>query len=429
MNKRHRIVILGGGFAGLCATQELRSADADVTLIDRRNFHLFQPLLYQIATGSLSPADVCSPLRAVLSSQANARVLMGEATAIDPAVREIALRSGETIPYDTLIVALGSETSYFGHDAWREHAPCLKGIEDATEMRRRIFTAFETAELEGVLDSSPWLSFVIVGGGPTGVELAGALSEIARKTLREDFRSIHPEFAQITLLDHSPRLLPALSPNLAEKAEAALLGLGVRVRCGVLVTNIDENGVQMQLPDGTVTQLRSKTVLWAGGVSMPAIVRDLAAATGALTERGRIKVQPDLTIPNHPEIFVAGDIAALQRPDGTWLPGVAQVAMQQGTYAARVIKSRLKNAATPPAFAYSDRGDMAVIGRASAVAKVFGLELWGWPAWLVWLFIHLMYLVEFQNRVVVFVRWGFQYLTFSRGSRLITGGDNRKSLL
>jgi NADH dehydrogenase len=263
---------------------------------------------------------------------------------------------------------------------------------------------------------------VIVGGGPTGVELAGALSEIARKTLRDDFRSIHPDRAQLMLVDQSPRLLPAFSEKLAGKAEAALLRLGVRVRCGVRVTAIDADGVDIQLPGGGTTRIGAKTVLWAGGVAVPQILRDVAIATGAPTDpRGRILVLPDLTIPGHPEIFVAGDTAALKRADGSWLPGVAQVAMQQGKYVGKVIRLRLRQEAEAGPFVYSDRGDMAVIGRASAVANVFGVELWGWPAWLVWLFIHLMYLVEFQSRVVVLIRWAFQYVAFRRGARLITG--------
>lgn len=420
----HKLVVLGGGFAGLSAVRTLSDSPVDITLIDRRNFHLFQPLLYQVATGSLSPGEISTPLRAVFSNQRNVRVLMGEAQAIDPSARVVTLSEGTQVEYDTLIVAVGSTTSYFGHNEWSVHAQCLKSIEDATEMRRRIFTAFENAELEGASGNSPWLNFVIVGGGPTGVELAGALSEIARKTLKEDFRSIRPEQSQLILIDQSPHILPAFSERISAKAERALLKLGVQVRCGVRVTAIDEHGVKLQRADGTPAEIPARTVLWAGGVAVPQIVHQLQRATEAPADpRGRIQVLPDLTIPGHPEIFVAGDIAALPRPDGALLPGVAQVALQQGHYVGAVIRERLLGHRAPGPFRYSDRGDMAVIGRAYAVAKIFGVEVWGWLAWLVWLFIHLMYLVEFQNRIIVFVRWAFQYLTFSRGARLITGPD------
>jgi NADH dehydrogenase len=416
-------VVLGGGFAGLNAVRALRSSPAQITLIDRRNFHLFQPLLYQVATGSLAPGEISSALRAIFGRQQNVRVLLGEVAEIDPGARAVTLTGGMRVEYDSLVIAAGSVTSYFGHDEWKKYAQCLKSIEDATEMRRRIFTAFEKAELEGTGDHSPWLTFVIVGGGPTGVELAGALSEIARKTLKNDFRSIRPEQAQLILVDQAPRLLPAFSPYLADKAERALIRLGVRVRCGVKVTGIDENGVQIERADGTATEIPAKTVLWAGGVAVPQIIRELARVTGAPVERGRIAVLPDLTIPGYPEILVAGDSAALRNARGNWLPGVAQVALQQGRYAGTVIRRRLLGQPPPKPFAYSDRGDMAVIGRASAVARLFGVEVSGWFAWLVWLFIHLINLVNFQSRIVVFVRWAFQYVTFQRGARLITGVD------
>ena len=417
----HKIVVLGGGFAGLSAVRALQSADAEITLVDRRNFHLFQPLLYQVATGSLSPSEISSPLRSIFSKQRNVRVLLGEAMQIDAAARTVTLSEGTVLPYDTLLVAAGSVTSYFGHDEWAPYAQCLKSIEDATEMRRRIFTAFENAELEGTT-RSPWLTFVIVGGGPTGVELAGALSEIARKTLKDDFRSIRPEMAQLILVDQAPRVLPALSEHLSAKAEAALLALGVRVRCGLRVTNIDADGVKLVHADGKGLEIPAKTVLWAGGVAVPLIVKELVRATGtAVDKRGRPEVLPDLTVPGHPEIFVAGDTAGLGQ-----LPGVAQVALQQGSYVGKVLAARLRSRAVPGPFHYADRGDMAVIGRAAAVARVFGYELSGFPAWFVWAFIHILYLIEFQSRIIVVVRWAFQYLTFSRGARLITGSDHDK---
>lgn len=417
----HKVVILGGGFAGLRVARALRSSDADVTLIDRRNFHLFQPLLYQVATGSLSPSEISSPLRSVLRSQKNVRVLLGEASHIDAESRIVALSGGARFQYDTLVVAAGCVTSYFGHDNWRPYAQSLKSIEDSTEMRRRIFTAFERAELEGATGQhSPWMTFVIVGGGATGVELAGALSEIARKTLKDNFRSIHPEMAQLILVDRGPRLLSGFSERLAMKAEKALLHLGVRVRCGLAVTNIDGDRVELQRADGSTFEIPCKTVLWAGGVAVPQICLELQRATAAPVDRmGRIQVCPDLTVPGHPDIFVPGDLAALSQ-DGLQLPGVAQVALQEGAYVGEVIRRRLARQGPPAPFHYSDRGDMAVIGRATAVANVFGVEAWGWPAWLAWALIHLFYLVEFQSRIIVFVRWAFQYLTFSRGARIIT---------
>ncbi|HEY3741620.1 MAG TPA: NAD(P)/FAD-dependent oxidoreductase [Bryobacteraceae bacterium] len=425
---RHKVLILGGGFAGLSAARALKKADADITLVDRRNFHLFQPLLYQVATGTLSPSDIAGPLRSIFSKQRNVRVLLGEARDIDAAKRVVTLADGTALEYDTLIVAAGSTTTYFGHDDWAPHAPCLKSMEDAVEMRHRIYFAFEKAELEGAEGQSPWLTFVIVGAGATGVELAGALSEIARKTLKDDFRSIHPEQSQLLIVDQAPRLLPAFSEHLAMKAEKQLLELGVRVRCGLRVTCIDSDGVKLERPDGTSFEIPSKTVLWAGGVAIPGIVKDLVHAADAPADRrGLVKVQPDLTVPNHPEIFVVGDIAFVEQEDGRGLPGVAQVAMQQGKYAGQTILRRLKAQGPLPPFQYSDRGDLAVIGRAAAVAKVFGHELWGFPAWFVWAFIHILYLIEFQSRIIVMIRWAFQYVTFSRGARLITGADHEKN--
>ncbi len=421
---RHKVVVLGGGFAGLSAVRALRDAPVDITLIDRRNFHLFQPLLYQVATGSLSPSEISSPLRSVFRYQENARVLLGEASHIDAAERVVTLRDGNEIPYDTLILAVGSVPSYFGNDEWKRAAPCLKSIEDATEIRRRIFLAFERAEVEQAEAGSAWLSFVIVGGGPTGVELAGAMSEIARKTLKDDFRSIHPESAQLTIVDAAPRLLPGFSERISAKAAKTLEKLGVRIRCSERVTAIDENGVELEHANGTRTRIPSMTVLWAGGVAMPDIVMQLARAISAPTDRrGRVEVLPDLTVPGHPEIFITGDCAALQSEKGEWLPGVAQVALQQGRYAGRLIAGRLGGKPVRTPFHYWDRGDMAVIGRAAAVAKIFGLEVWGWPAWLAWAFIHLLYLVEFQSRIIVMIRWATQYVTFNRGARLITGED------
>jgi NADH dehydrogenase len=421
---KHKVVIIGGGFAGASAVRALKSAPADITLIDGRNFHLFQPLLYQVATGSLSPSEISTPLRSIFRRQSNVRVLLGEVRGIDANSRFLTLTDGTRLDYDTLVVAVGSTTSYFGHDDWREYAHGLKSIEDATAMRGRIFTAFEHAELLGGESAAAWLTFVIVGGGPTGVELAGALSEIARKTLKDDFRSIRPEQAQLILMDMAPRILTTFSERISAHAEKALVKLGVRVRCGVRVDCIDADGVSYRRPDGTAAHIPAKTVLWAGGVEVPPIAKELARAAKAPVDRkGRIEVLPDLSVPGHPEIFVTGDIAAVPNPKGGTLPGVAQVALQQGKYAGKVIRRRLEGKSAPPAFHYFDRGDMAVIGRNSAVANIRGFEMWGWPAWVVWLTIHLLYLLEFQNRLIVLLRWAFQYLTFQRGARLITRSE------
>ncbi len=424
-----RVIILGGGFGGLYAARALRHAPVEITLIDRRNFHLFQPLLYQVATGSLSPGEVTAPLRGIFSRQKNCRVLMGEAAEIDPHARRITLKDGGVFDYDSLIVSTGSKTTYFGNDAWRGCAPSLKTIEEATAIRHKILYAFEAAErADDPAERHAWLTFVIVGAGATGVELGGALGEIARHTLKHDFRHIRPQESQIFLLDGSSHVLPAYTEDLAHDAERALIHLGVQARCGVRVTAIDAHSVTFQNARGEAETIATRTVLWAGGVTVTTFGHTLAERTGAPTDRqGRILVNPDLTVPNFPEIYVVGDLATLNGKNGKPLPGVAQVAMQGGAYAAKAIVARLAepaNAAKPLApFHYFDKGDLAVIGRGSAVANIFGAHLSGWIAWLVWLFIHLMYLVQFQNRLIVFVQWGIQFMTFSRGARLITG-DN-----
>jgi NADH:ubiquinone reductase (H+-translocating) len=425
MTLKHRVLILGGGFAGLNAAQKLRGAPVEVTLIDRRNFHLFQPLLYQVATGSLSPGEISAPLRGVLSRQKNALVLLGEAADIDPNAKQVKLRDGAAFAYDSLIVATGSKTSYYGKDEWREFAPSLKTIEEATAIRHKILYAFEWAERSATeAEAREWLTFVIVGAGATGLELAGALAEIANETLKNDFRRINPKEARIILMEGGNRVLAAYPPDLSEKAENLVKRLGVEVMKDVMATAIDSTGVTYKRGDAT-EKLAAKTVLWAGGVTTNSFGMKLAERTKAETDRsGRIKVQPDLTVPNYPDIFVVGDLAAAQSKDSKPLPGVAQVAIQGGAYAAKAIRSRLRGKNNLPPFHYFDKGDMAVIGRAAAVANVFGLHVSGLPAWLIWLFIHLMYIVEFQNRVLVFVQWGFEYLTFSRGARLITGSGD-----
>jgi NADH dehydrogenase len=420
----HRVIILGGGFGGLYAARALRHAPVEVTLIDRRNFHLFQPLLYQVATGSLSPGEICAPLRSTLSRQKNVRVLLGEVTDVDIEARKVKLSDGGEYEYDSLIVATGSQSFYFGHDEWRNCAPSLKSVEEATAIRHKILYAFEAAEREEDDERRrAWLTFVIVGGGATGVELAGALGEIARETLKHDFRFINPKHARIVLVDGGPRLLTTLPEDLSAHAEKALTQLGVEIRTHAMVTEVDGSGVAFRHPDGRVERLAAKTVLWAGGVHVDGFGRKLAERTGAQRDRGgRLKVNPDLTLPGCAEIYVVGDLADCPAPDGKPLPGVAQVAMQGGAYAAHAIVTRLEGGELNP-FHYFDKGDLAVIGRASAVARIFGLRLHGLIAWLVWIFVHIMYLVQFQSRIMVFIQWGFLYLTFSRGARLITGKD------
>lgn len=422
MADKHRVLILGGGFGGLYAAQALRRSPVEVTILDRRNFHLFQPLLYQVATGSLSPGEVAAPLRAVLRKHKNTRVLLGEAVDIDPAAKRVLLKDGGTIEYDSLIVATGSQTAYFGHDEWRQWAPSLKSVEEATQIRHKILLAFEVAErITDPAERTAWLTFVIVGGGATGVELAGALGEIANETLKHDFRSIRPQDARIIVVDGGQRPLASYPEDLSHKAERSLLKLGAQVRTGVMVTCVDGNGVTLKTKSGS-EHIASHTVIWAAGVTASDFGRQLAKRTNAETDKpGRIKVGGELTIPDHPDIFVVGDLALRTDAQGKPLPGVAQVAMQGGAYAAKTIVKRLKGQRAVQPFHYFNKGDIAVIGRAAAVADIFGVHLSGFIAWLVWVFIHLMYIVEFQSRIVVFVQWAFLYLTFNRGARLITG--------
>jgi len=422
MPQNHRILILGGGFGGLVAAQTLKRANAQVTLIDKRNFHLFQPLLYQVATGSLSPGEIAAPLRAVLSRQKNVEVLLGEAVDLDPAAKRVVLRDGGVFPYDSLIIATGSETSYYGNDHWRDFAPSLKTVEEATAIRHKLLLAFERAERSATeAEARAWLTFVIVGAGATGLELAGALAEIARETLRHDFRRIRPEEARIILLEGGPRVLGTYPDDLSSKAEELVTRLGVEIRKNTMVIGIDSDGVSFKHAEVT-GRLVAKTILWTGGVDATKFGRRLAERTRAETDRtGKIKVLPDLTVPNFPDIFIVGDLAYVVGDHGKPVPGVAQPAIQEGHYAARVILARLARKPKVAPFHYFNKGDMAVIGRAAAVADIFGLHISGFPAWFAWLFIHLMYIVQFQSRVQVFIQWGFEYLTFSRGARLITG--------
>jgi NADH:ubiquinone reductase (H+-translocating) len=421
-NKPWKVVIVGGGFGGLSAAKRLESGSVDVTLIDRRNYHLFQPLLYQVATGSLSPGEIAYPLRGVLSRQKNARVWLGTVADIDPDSKRVFLSDGAVIPYDSLVIAAGSETSYYGHNEWQECAPGLKSIEEATAIRHKILYAFEVAErICDPVQRRAWLTFVIVGAGPTGVELSGAIAEIARQTLKKDFRSIHPDEAQIILLDGAPRVLMPFAEDLSNKASRSLAKLGVQVNCGTTVKHVDEAGLTIESGQRTHS-IAAKTVIWAGGITASPLGRILAGRTRVETDRGgRIKVKPDLTVPNYPDIYVIGDLAAAMDPNGKPLPGLAQVAMQGGTYAAKAILRKVKGQPELRPFHYFDKGSLAVIGRAAAVADVFGLRISGFLAWIVWAFIHLMYLVTFQSRLLVFFQWAIQDLTFNRSARLITG--------
>jgi NADH dehydrogenase len=417
----HRVVVLGGGFGGLYAIRALRRAPVDVTLVDRRNFHLFQPLLYQVATGSLSPGEIAAPLRAILRNQKNVRVLLGDAVDLDAENHRLILVDGET-PYDTLIVATGAQNHFFGHDEWQKLAPGLKSIEDATTIRHNLLYAFEAAEREpDPALRRAWLTFVIVGAGPTGVELSGALAEIAHDTLRHDFRSINPEESRILLLDASAHVLSSYARSLSEDAERSLIKLGVRPRTGVVVTAIDDRGVTLDTPSGR-ERIEARTVIWAAGVAPSAFGKVLAKRAGAvLDKQGHVVVDAELNIANHPEIFVIGDLA-LSEQNGKPLPGVAPVAMQQGKYAARAVVDRLSGRPVKP-FRYFNKGSLAVIGRRAGVADFGRLRFHGAIAWMLWLFVHLMYLVQFRSRVIVFIRWGFEYLTFDRGSRIITQSD------
>jgi NADH dehydrogenase len=423
----HRVVIIGGGFAGLYAAQSLGRDPVEVTLIDRRNFHVFQPLLYQVATGGLSPGEICAPLRVVLNRQKNTQVVLGEVADINVAAHEVALTGGENFPYDTLIVAAGSTHHYFGHPEWARFAPGLKTVEDATEMRTRILLAFERAEQATTPEErTALLTFVVVGGGPTGVELAGALGEISRDTLRADFRRINPAESRIFLIEGIDRLLPAYPKDLSAHAEQSLIELGVRSRLNARVTAIDANGVTMKTTEGEV-RIDARTVLWAAGVQASPLGKLLADSTGAhIDNSGRIEVAPDLSIPGHPEILVIGDLARIVQENGKQVPGVAPAAMQQGHYAARLVATRISGK-TPKPFHYFDKGNLATIGRNRAVAEIGRLHFSGYLAWLLWLFIHLLYIVEFESRILIAIQWAVSYFTFNRGARLITGEDARLS--
>jgi NADH dehydrogenase len=418
----HHVVIIGGGFGGLYAAKVLGRAPVKVTLIDKRNFHLFQPLLYQVATGGLSPGEIASPLRAVLNPYKNTWVITAEVTDIDPTQRKVIFSDGE-LTYDTLIVAAGVSHHYFGHDEWEPVAPGLKTIENALDIRRRIFMAYEAAEREtDPAARQAWMTFVIVGAGPTGVELAGALGELAHSTLKGDFRNINPDDVKILLVENDDRVLPPYPTELSARADEDLTRLGVTLQLMTRVTDVQDGVVTMTQGD-RVFKVPCRTVLWAAGVKASPIGQALAQRAGVQLDRaGRVIVQPDLTIPGHPEMFVIGDLASFSHQNGKPLPGVAPVAMQQGRYVANLINARLEGKILPP-FRYHDKGSLAVIGRNAAVADLNGMRLSGSLAWLIWVFVHIGYLIEFDNKMLVMFQWAWNYFTRKRGARLITGED------
>jgi NADH dehydrogenase len=430
----HRVVVVGGGFGGLQAVRSLRRAPVEVTLIDRRNFHLFQPLLYQVATGALSPAEIATPLRVILKRQKNARVVMGEVRDFDLDRRCLVLDAlanedeGLVIPYETLIVAGGSRYSYFGHDEWRSFALEIKSLESALDARRRIFMAFEAAEIEqDPKRREAWLTFVVVGGGPTGVEMAGQIAELARDALSRDFRSVDPRRARILLIEASERLLPTFSPRLSTRAAQTLQRLGVTVLLNTSVVDLDEESVMSDGPDGKRTRVPTRTIVWAAGVVAGELSGVLAAASGATLDRtGRVAVGPDLTIQGHSDVIALGDMVIVHDAAGNdiALPGLASTAMQQGRYAARSVRRRARGERSRP-FRFVDKGNLATIGRAHAVAEIKGIQISGVPAWLIWLSVHIFYLIGLQNRLLVLTRWAFSFVTRGRGARLITGEPAR----
>ena len=433
---RKKVVIVGAGFGGMHAARALRKADVDVTVVDRRNFHLFQPLLYQVATGELSPANIASPIRSFFRRQDNATIVLGEVVAVDPEKRCVEVHSSEpgetemqiqSLSYDWLIVAAGATLSYFGNDQWEKIAPGLKSIENATRIRRRVLAAFEAAEVEPeVKRRDELLTFVVVGGGPTGVELAGAISELSRQTLLHDFRNIEPDHAKIIIVDGHERVLANFAPKLSHKAEEGLERLGVQMQLNTHVTSIEPDQVTLKSKaDGAETVIHSRTVLWAAGVAGVPLGKTLADATGVTADRGgRVPIEKDLTIAGHPEIFVIGDLASLADKDGKPLPGVAQVAIQQGHYASRSIAGQLQGKPLTKEFRYRDRGSLATIGRRKAIADLGKLKFSGYFAWLLWLLIHIATLSKFQNRILVLFQWAWTYLTFNRSARLITELDS-----
>jgi NADH:quinone reductase (non-electrogenic) len=428
-SSKHRVVVVGGGFGGLQTAQRLKNTDTDVTLIDRRNFHLFQPLTYQVATGALSPGEVAYPLRALFKTAPNVRVMLAEASGFDLEKREVKLQQvtgvpcPDSVPYDSLVIAAGSSYSYFGHEEWRENAFEVKTLESALNVRSRILTAFETAELTTDADErNAELTFVVVGGGPTGVEVAGQIAELARDTLPRDFRRIDSRQARVLLIEAGDRLLPMFPPRLAERASRTLLKLGVTPRVNQMVIGVDDGSVTVKEPGDFTEKIRTATVIWAAGVNASPLGHELAKVSGAEVDKaGRVTVEPDLSLPGHPEVLVLGDMVRVRNGRGGFhdLPGVAPVAIQQGHYAAKQIIERIHGRPVRP-FRYLDKGNLATIGRGSAVADLHLLQLSGRPAWLVWLFVHIYYLIGFQNRILVLMEWSLNFFTHGRGARLIT---------
>ncbi len=409
--RAHRVVVIGSGFAGLAVIQGLKRAPVDVTVIDRQNFHLFQPLLYQVATATLNPSDIASPIRRIVRHQKNVETQLADVTGFDLDRKVVILADGE-VPFDTLVVAAGATHSYFGHPEWEEYAPGLKSIEDALAIRRRMLLAFEAAEREPDEElRREWLTFVIVGAGPTGVELAGALRDVAKMTLARDFTHIDPASARVVLLEGSPGVLPPYVPELSESAKRQLEGLGVEVRVGAMVTNIDAEGVEVG-----DERINARTVLWAAGVA----ASPLGKALGAPLDRaGRVLVEPDLTLPGHPDVYVLGDLAYLEQ-DGKPVPGVAPAALQMGRHTARNIARTVRGKAREP-FRYVDKGSLATIGRGAAVAQIGSRKISGFLAWFLWMSVHIFFLIGFRNRVLVMLQWAWAYLSYDRGARLITG--------
>ena len=424
----HRVVIIGGGFGGLRAVQSLRGAGVEITLIDRRNFHLFQPLTYQVATGALSPGEIAYPLRALFKGRSDVRVLQADVETIDVENRTVGLATVDDIepppvPYDTLVVAAGSAYSYFGHEEWREVAAEVKSLESALAVRSRVLAAFERAELseDPAIDAAE-LTFVVVGAGPTGVEMAGQIAELSRDTLRQDFRSIDPAHSRILLVEAADHVLGSFPPSLSRRATRSLERLGVTVMVDRTVTGVEPTGVTLRAGDGTEEHIAARTVVWAAGVTASPLARRLGElAEAEVDHAGRLTVEADLTLPGHPDVLALGDMVRVRGRDGQAVtyPGVAPVAIQQGRYAARLIRDRLSGRATPP-FHYHDKGNVATIGRRSAVVDLGFLRLSGTPAWLVWLVVHLWYLIGFENRLLVVIRWEISFFTRGRGARLIT---------
>ena len=407
-----RVVIIGGGFAGLYAARRLASRPVSITIVDRQNHHLFQPLLYQVATAGLSPADIATPIRALVEEHPNVKVCMGEVVSVDLDRRSVCLADGE-LPYDFVVLATGVRHGYFGHDEWEALAPGLKTLDDALEIRRRVLSAFEHAEREEdprVRES--WLTFVVVGAGPTGVELAGAIAELARFTVAGEFRAFDPTKTRVVLVEASPRMLSAFDERLAQRALWSLTALGVDVRLGCRVTDVRSDGVQLD-----TGFLAARTVLWAAGVEGSPLAKTLGVP---LDRAGRVKVEKDLTIPGHPEAYVVGDLASLEGEDGQQLPGLAPTAIQEGEHAAENIAGTIEGRSRQP-FHYWDKGIMATVGRASGIAQTGRLRLSGFFGWLAWLFIHILYLIGFRNRLLVMIQWAWAWFTFGRGARLITG--------